>query len=264
MNYWALWNEQDIDYWNPVPNPEDYGRLLKSFIQVVHETESQAKVIYGGQAEPSREFTQRALDNCQCASGIDVYAYHTYPGYGQNLQPETMDSGAYLLQSPKVLRELVTNYPGIRRDIRFFDDEFNSIPSWQGSDESVQAKYVPRGLLYNLAAGVKTFTWLLTAAPDGNEYDDFGLIHGLTYQETDFSPRPVFSALQNTNALFSDTNSIPRFKSTSLTIKRAFAPNIPSLPMVFAPRMGKRSSRTGWGPQLSEECFSPALFRTLT
>ena len=209
ISYWALWNEQDIDYWNPVPNPEEYGRLLRSFVQVVHETNPQAKVIYGGQADPSRDFTQRALDTCQCASGIDVYAYHTYPGYGRNLHPETMDSGAYHAESPKALRQLVTNYPGIRAGIPFFDDEFNSIPSWEASDESVQAKYVPRGLLYNLAAGVKTFPWLLTAAPDGNEYDDFGFLHGLTYHENDFAPRQVFGALQNTNALFSDTKLDP-------------------------------------------------------
>jgi hypothetical protein len=48
-------------------------------------------------------------------------------------------------------------------ELAFFDDEFNSIPSWIGSDESVQAKYVPRGLIYNHAAGVKTFVWLLAA-----------------------------------------------------------------------------------------------------
>jgi hypothetical protein len=205
IHYWALWNEQDINYWNPVANPEDYGLLLKSFVQVVYDIDRDAKVIYGGQADPSRDFTKRALDTCQCASGIDVYAYHTYPGYGQNLNPESMDYGAYLTESPRLLRELVRNYPGIRSDIQFFDDEFNSIPSWKGSDESVQAKYVPRGLVYNLAAGVKTFVWLLAAGTDGNEYDDFGLIHGLTFHATDFTARPVFYALQNTNALFSDT-----------------------------------------------------------
>ena len=205
IHYWALWNEQDINYWNPVANPEDYGLLLKSFVQVVYDIDRDAKVIYGGQADPSRDFTKRALDTCQCASGIDVYAYHTYPGYGQNLNPESMDYGAYLTESPGLLRELVRNYPGIRSDIQFFDDEFNSIPSWKGSDESVQAKYVPRGLVYNLAAGVKTFVWLLAAGTDGNEYDDFGLIHGLTFHATDFTARPVFYALQNTNALFSDT-----------------------------------------------------------
>ena len=209
IHYWALWNEQDIGYWNPWGNPRQYGELLKAFIPAVHEADPNAKVIYGGQADPSREFTQVALDTCQCASGIDVYAYHTYPGYGQNLNPEAMDYGAYLNESPQKLRELVNHYPGIKAGIPFFDDEFNSIPSWVGSDESVQAKYVTRGFIYNLAAGVKTFVWLLAAGSDGNEYDDFGMIHGLTNSKEDFTPRPVFYALQNTNALFSDTKFDP-------------------------------------------------------
>jgi hypothetical protein len=209
IHYWALWNEQDIGYWNPWGNPEQFGRLLGPFIETVHRTDPNAKVIYGGQADPARDFTQRAFDTCKCASGIDVYAYHTYPGYGQNMNPETMDYGAYLSESPKALRELVKSYPGIKPDIPFFDDEFNSIPSWIGSDESVQAKYLPRGLIYNHAAGVKTFVWLLTAGTDGNEYDDFGIIHGLTNNNYDFTPRPVFHALQNTNALFSDTKFDP-------------------------------------------------------
>ncbi len=204
IHYWALWNEQDIGYWNPWGNPEQYGRLLTSFVDTVRKTPG-AKVIYGGQADHSREFTRVALDACQCASGIDVYAYHTYPGYGQNMNPETMDYGAYLNESPRALRDLVTNYPGIKKNIPFFDDEFNSIGTWIGSDESVQAKYVPRGLIYNHAAGVKTFVWLLTAGVDGNEYDDFGIVHGLTNHNYDFTPRPVFYALQNTNALFADT-----------------------------------------------------------
>jgi len=215
IRYWALWNEQDIGYWNPWGNPEQYGRLLAPFIETVHRTDPTAKVIYGGQADPSREFTQRALDTCKCASGIDVYAYHTYPGYGQNLNPESMDYGAYLNESPRQLRDLVVHYPGIKPDISFFDDEFNSIPSWVGSDESVQAKYVPRGLVYNLAAGVKTFVWLLAAGTDGNEYDDFGILHGLTHHDTDWSPRPVFYALQNTNAVFSDTKFDPSIEISS-------------------------------------------------
>ena len=221
IHYWALWNEQDIGYWNPWGNGEEFGKLLGPFIEAVHKADPQAKVIYGGQADPTREFTQKAFDICQCAAGIDVYAYHTYPGYGQNLNPEAMDYGAYLTESPRALRDLVTHYPGMKRDIPFFDDEFNSIPTWVGSDESVQAKYVPRGFVYNLAAGVKTFAWLLAAGSDGNEYDDFGLIHGLTNHDYDFTPRPVFSALQNTNALFSDTKIDPTIEITS--------PDLPAL-----------------------------------
>lgn len=207
IHYYALWNEQDIGYWNSWGNPEEYGRLLKAFVPAVHDTDPAARVIYGAQADPSRDFTKRALDTCQCASGIDVYAYHTYPGYGRNLNPETMDSGAYGQESPVKLREMVRAYPGIKPGIEFWDDEFNSIPTWKGSDESVQAKYVPRGLIYNWATGVRTFVWLLTAGTDGNEYDDFGLVHGLRYLPDDFTPRPVFQAYANTNALFSDTKA---------------------------------------------------------
>jgi len=239
VSYWALWNEQDIDYWNPVPNAEEYGRLLKSFVQTVHGANAQARVIYGGQADPSRDFTKRALETCQCASGIDVYAYHTYPGYGRNLHPETMDSGAYHAESPKALRQLVKNYPGIRADIPFFDDEFNSIPSWEGSDESVQAKYVPRGLVYNLAAGVKTFPWILAAAPDGNEYDDFGILHGLTYHENDFAPRSVFRALQNTNALFSDTKLDASIQVTGAEVPANLRADYPFLAYGFRSLSGK-------------------------
>jgi hypothetical protein len=212
IHYWALWNEQDIGYWNPWGNPEQYGRLLKAFVPAVHESDPAAKVIYGGQADPSRDFAKRALDACGCAAGIDVFAYHTYPGYGQNLNPESMDYGAYGPESPTQLRDMVRHYPGIRPDIQFWDDEFNSIPSWVGSDESVQAKYIPRALVYNLARGVKTFVWLLASATDGNEYDDFGMIHGLRNLPDDFTPRPVFYALQNTNAVFSDTRFDPSIK----------------------------------------------------
>jgi hypothetical protein len=204
IHYWALWNEPDIGYWN-YANPEEYGRLLAAFAPAVHQTDASAKVIYGGQADPTSDFAKRVLDECKCASQIDVFAYHTYPGYGRNVHPESMDSGAYGVESPAKLRALVRGYPGIRKDIEFWDDEFNSIPSWKGSDESVQAKYIPRGILYNHAAGVKTFVWLLTAGVDGNEYDDFGFIHGKRDLPDDFTPRPVYYAYQNTNALFADT-----------------------------------------------------------
>ena len=218
IHYYALWNEQDIDYWNPLPNPEDYGRLLKAVIPAVHGADPQAKVIYGGQADPTREFARRALDACDCAAGIDVFAYHTYPGYGQNLNPESMDYGAYGDESPAKLREMVRAYPGIRPNIPFWDDEFNSIPAWPGSDESVQSKYIPRGMIYNWAQGVRTFVWLLTAATDGNEYDDFGFIHGLRHLPDDFTPRPVFYALQNTNALFADTHLDASIKITAADV----------------------------------------------
>jgi hypothetical protein len=212
VEYWELWNEQDIGAWSPSPNPEQYGRLLKAFVAAVHETDPGAKVIYGGTAGVSRIFARRALDACQCAPGIDLFAYHTYPGFGMNMNPETMDYGAFGDESPAKLRALVQHYPGIRPDIQFWDNEFNSIPAWKGSDDSVQSKYIPRGLVYNLASGVKTFVWEWIAATDGDEGDDFGLIRGLSYLPTDFSTRPAFYAFEHTDWLFSDTRFDPTIR----------------------------------------------------
>jgi len=206
VQYYEIWNEPNIDYWNPAANPEDYGKLFKASAPVIHQTDPNAKTVFGGLAGADEDFAKRALDACDCASQIDVFAYHNYPGYGHNLNPEAVHAHADTNPSSKPLREMVRSYSGISTDLVFWDDEFNDgIPSWTGSDENVQAKYIPRGLVTDRAAGIRTFVWLIVGATDGNEMDDFGMLHGLLYRPEDFTPRPAFSALQNTNTLFSDT-----------------------------------------------------------
>ena len=247
IHYWALWNEQDIGYWNPWGNPEQYGNLLASFVPTVHQADPSAKVIYGGQADPSREFTQKALDTCKCAAGIDVYAYHTYPGYGQNLNPEAMDYGAYLTESPRALRDLVTHYPEIKSGIPFFDDEFNSIPSWVGSDESVQAKYVPRGLIYNHAAGVKTFVWLWPRAQ--TETSTTTSASSTELQITPLISRrgPSFLRCKTRTLYLPIPNSMHPSKSLAPTCPHCDGiPDFPSCRMVFVRAKAKPLLLIGW------------------
>ena len=205
VQYYEVWNEPNIDYWNPVPSPEEYGRLFKTVAPVIRAADPNAKVIFGALAGADLNFAKAALEACACGESIDTFAYHIYPNYGHNLNPEALDDEHHASESPKALREMVRKYPGIRQDLVFWNDEFNSIPSWEGSDESVQAKYIPRGLIADRAAGVRTFVWLIVGATDGNESDDFGMLHGLLLRSEDFTPRPVFSALQHTATLFSDT-----------------------------------------------------------
>ncbi len=209
VQYYEVWNEPNIDYWNPVPSPEEYGRLFKAVAPVIRTADPSSKVIFGALAGADLNFAKAALDACACAESIDIFSYHIYPNYGHNLNPEAMDDEHHASESPKALRDMVRKYPGIRKDLAFWNDEFNSIPSWEGSDESVQAKYIPRGLIADRAVGVRTFVWLIVGATDGNESDDFGMLHGLLLRSEDFTPRPVFAALQNTATLFSDTKPDP-------------------------------------------------------
>ncbi len=117
-----------------------------------------------------------------------------------------MDYGAFGPLTTRALREAVRSYPGIRSDIVFWDDEFNALPDLpRGSDETVQAKYVPRLMLYNWAHGVASWVWELINDTSSSEGDNFGIIHGMMFKPTDFTPRLVYATVQNLDAVFSDT-----------------------------------------------------------
>ncbi len=242
IHYYSLWNEEDGSYWNPKANPEEYGRLLKAFVPAVHQTDPAAQVLFGGVASVETVFVRRALDACQCASEIDVFAYHTYPGgYARNIPPESVDYGAFGSNSPLKLREMIRSYPGVRRNVQFWDDEYNSLPTLPaGSDESVQAKYVPRMMVYNWASGIPTFIWELINDTSTDEGDGFGIIHGMLFKSSDFEPRPVLESVQNTNAIFSDTRFDPSIRisiSGRANIQREA--NAPFFAYGFRSRNGK-------------------------
>jgi hypothetical protein len=249
VEYYEIWNEPNIDYWNPVSNPEDYGKLFKAAIATIHQADPSAKAVFGGLAGAERKFAERALKACDCAADIDVFAYHNYPGYGHNLNPEAASKGADTNPSSKPLRDMVRAYPGIKKDLVFWDDEFNDgIPSWTDCDESVQAKYIPRGLIMDRAEGIRTFVWLIVGATDGNEFDDFGMLHGLRLKPDDFAPRKVFPALQNTYTLFSDTHPDP-----AINIENELPSHKGSVPRSYAFRSAKGKAIIAyWLPVLSK------------
>ena len=211
IKYWEFWNEPNIGYWQPnvelkeqrAAKGREYGRALCQVADAVHEIDPQAKVIFGGTSEIDSAFALAALS--QCPSKIDVMAYHTYPGYGRNEPPEEEDA----LEGADLFREAVLFMPGVRKDIEFWENEWNTIPQWKNSNKSVQAKYVPRFLLQAVSQGVKPFFWEFIPGTDGNEGDQFGLLHGQTFAENAFQPRAAYRAFEVTSALFGQTELDP-------------------------------------------------------
>ena len=60
---------------------------------MLRETDPNAKVVFGGLAERDPDYARKALDACNCADQLDVFAYHVYPGgFSSNTPPERMDS----------------------------------------------------------------------------------------------------------------------------------------------------------------------------
>ena len=207
VKYWELWNEPDIGYWQPqtktrqqlVSKAKAYGRLMSRFADVVHKTDPQAKVISAGTSSPNLVFVQAAL--AQSAPKVDIVAYHTYPGFGSNHMPEEADT----LEHASAFRAAIMHLPGMRNETQFWDNEWDVSPHWKNSNESVQARYVPRFYLYNLAQRVKGFMWELVPSTDGNEDNLYGIINGKIPGANAFKPRAAYRAFEVTSALFGET-----------------------------------------------------------
>ena len=238
VKYYEIWNEPSEYFWNPQPTPQAYAALAREVISAVHQTDPAAKVIFGAFGLTEREFPRQAIDACNCAQAIDVFSYHAYGDFGRNLNPEAQDEPSRASDSPALLRDMVRQRAGIRSDIAFWNDEFNMSPFWEGSDEWIQAKYVVREMVKDRVAGVRTFVWELIPGVDGDQGDEYGLIHGMMMRSEDFTPRPAFLAVQNTNALFSDTTL-----DTSIYVKTpdlsASTPLASVLAYAFRSRSGK-------------------------
>jgi len=211
VKYWELWNEPDIGYWQPqtetkqqlVAKAKAYGRLLSRFADVVHETDPGAKVISAGTSSPNLVFVQAAL--AECAPKVDIVAYHTYPGFGSNHMPEESDT----MEHASAFRAAIMHIPGMRNSVQFWDNEWDVSPLWKNSNESVQARYVPRFYLYNLAQRVKGFMWELVPSTDGNEDNLYGIINGKIPGPNAFKPREAYRAFEVTSALFGETEHDP-------------------------------------------------------
>jgi hypothetical protein len=216
VKYWELWNEPNIGYWQPTPDiahgtekeqlvakAQQYGHLLGRFADAVHETDPEAKVMSAGTAGPDLVFARAAI--ADCASKIDVVAYHTYPGFGENHMPEEADT----YDHAAFFREQLLHLPGMRNDVEFWLNEWNVSPRWKNSNETVQARYVPRFYLYNLAQHVRGAMWVFVPSTEGNEDDLFGILHGETFAADSFAPREAYHSFQVTSALFGQTTPDP-------------------------------------------------------
>lgn len=210
MKAWEFWNEPNIGYWQPnveskkerAAKGKEYGKVFCRFADVVHEVDPESRVIFGGTSTIDAAFAFAAISGCP--EKVDVMAYHVYPGYGANHAPEEGDA----LEDVGLFREAVLRMTGVRKNIEFWDNEWNTTPTWKNSSEFVQATYVPRYYLQARAQKVEGFFWEFIPGTDGNEGDQFGLLHGDVAANA-FQPRPAFHAFEVTAALFGQTEVDP-------------------------------------------------------
>jgi len=224
INHWELWNEENLDYWRPdiekTAKAKWYGRVLCRFADAVHATDPDAKVMFGGLAGADREFAVNALTGCP--EKIDIMAYHSYPEgpAGLGRPPEEIDP----VYGGARFREGVMSIPGVRPDLEFWLNEWNVNPKAEGSNQSVQARYLPRFYLEQLAHNIRGFIWVFIPSTDGNEDNRMGILEGDTQGPDAFQPRQAFFAFQNLSAVLGQTIRDPGGEDALKPVKE-YAPN---------------------------------------
>ena len=208
IDHWEFWNEENIGYWRPDIEKKQkgkwYGSVLCRFADTVHKTNPDAKVVSGGLANADLEFAMNALAGCP--DKLDIVAYHSYPGgpFGVGLPPEEIDP-----RGGADFRKGIESISGVRPDMKFWLNEWGINATAKGSNQSVQARYLPRFYLEQLAHGIRGFVWEFMSATDGNEENRMGIMEGDTQSSDAFQPREAFFSFQNLSAVFGQTVSDP-------------------------------------------------------
>ncbi len=216
VDYYEIWNEPNTSrFWDPEPDPDHYGTLLKAAYLAVHANDPTAMVMFGGMSsfDDKNLFDERGLwsflarvgeyhpDLCDYLDGLAMHPYTFLQQPGPEMH---FDLGFY-------------RYPDLRgniAEVRAMLDELGcaDLPihltemGWPslliGNDR--QAAYYSRGVLLAGSVGVAGFYWytFFDEYPDSTipTEDYFGL-YELPDGVTDPDPKPSFLALLGLHAV---------------------------------------------------------------
>jgi len=140
--HWEVWNEPNIGFWQPKPNPEDYTNLLKTVYETVKSVDPQAIVVGVCTAGTDFKFIEEVLKR---GGGKFMDAISVHP-YRYPRSPEATD----FVGEMKRLKELLDKYGA--GHLKVWLTEFG-YPTHitGGTPQWLSAAYI-----------VRTFLWALT------------------------------------------------------------------------------------------------------
>ena len=217
VDCWELWNEPDVKptetngwfgFWSGTV--QDYARLLKVGYVAAKFADSSATVMMGGMSywcNPAffgQLLDQIRLDPAAASNNyyFDVSAWHWYSRASQ-MYDMVIQTRSTLAAEGMGGKPIWVNETGIP----VWNDPTSLRQEYAGSgtmDE--QASYVIQALAYGLAAGVEK-SFCFQEFDDGNA-EIFGLI-----RNSDFWPRPAYTALRVASEYFESYTSVSKATS---------------------------------------------------
>jgi hypothetical protein len=185
---WELWNEPNISFWKPKPDPAAYSALARATSAAIREAAPGEALI--GPATSGFDFP--FLDACFKEGVLDGWDAVSVHPYRQN-EPETA-----VPEYAKLRRE-IRSYHKTGREIPVISGEWGYSAAWQHHDEDLQGRMLARQFLTNIAQRIPLSIWYdwRNDGPDPKEPEHhFGTV-GLPVKvdgRTEFRIKPAYRA----------------------------------------------------------------------
>jgi len=102
LHHWEVWNEPNIGFWKPKPDPAQYTALLKATCETIRRVDPKLQVLYGGTAGIPLDFIRKTLE-LGAGSSFDIMAIHPYS------YPRTAEADGRI-RALQELRTLLTEF----------------------------------------------------------------------------------------------------------------------------------------------------------
>jgi hypothetical protein len=185
---WEMYNEPNIGFWKPTPNPDDYVKLALAVGQALRAAEPTAAYIGPATSGIDLPF----LETCFKAGLLEYWCAVSVHPYRQT-GPETA-AAEY-----RQLRLLIARYAPAGKTIPVLSGEWGYSAAWASFEPAKQGRMLPRQWLTNLANDVLISIWYdwHDDGPDPKEPEHhFGTVLEPYRQGLDpvYEPKPAYLA----------------------------------------------------------------------
>jgi polysaccharide biosynthesis protein PslG len=211
---WEIWNEPNIQFWNPKPDAHQYTELAVATCKAIREADPAATILAPASSGFPWEFLETLFQ-----SGILRYldAVSVHPYRDRRKGPETAAADFTRL------RQLIGRYkPSDRPDMTIVSGEWGYSSNTKGVTLETQAAFAVRQQLGNLVNGLPLSIWYdwKNDGDDPNENEhNFGTV------TPDLKPKPAYTALKVMTRELAGYHAIPGpdTSGTNQDFIRAFA-----------------------------------------
>lgn len=179
-----IWNEPNIGFWKPKPDVNDYAALVKATVKAIRQVDPAVPILAGATSTLPQDYLEKLFAS-GAMNGVTALSVHPY----RSGNPETVaDDYARV-------RGLIARYTQAGQPLLpIVCSEWGYSTASSHVSENVQAAYMLREYLVNLASGVNMTTYY-DWKDDGSDPRNAEHRYGILRQS--LAPKPAYVAARN-------------------------------------------------------------------